>query len=431
VSRTVLALERAGEVRPERFDEELLEASRSRLPAPPEARDLWSSVAIGGAFLAVALAMAVFISWPDQASLPTIAAAVLAYAFASRIEFEIGTGSAVPTQMLFVPMLFAVPAPLVPLCVAGGYLVGATVDYFVTRRAHPLRAFVLLSCSWYSVGPSLVFVLGGASEPSWGDWPLYIAALVSQFGFDLMSSAAREWFAFRNPVKQLLPYFGWVYAVDALLTPVGYLAAMASVGMPLAFLLTIPLVGLLALLARDRQARIDKALELDRAYRGAQLQARWDPLTGLGNRLAWEEALQQAQLRWETSREPASVIMLDMDGLKEANDTRGHDFGDELLRVFAALVHANVRNSDIVARIGGDEFGVLIRGSDHDLCKDTAARLSAVIGAHPGIDEFEISAALGYASCPPADTVAAAMREADGWMYERKPGGRSREHRAV
>lgn len=427
----MLAFERAGEVRPERFDEELLEASRSRLPDQPGARDLWNSVAIGGAFLAVALAMAVFISWPSHASLPVIAALVVAYAFASRIEFEIGTGSAVPTQMLFIPMLFAAPPPLVPLCVAGGYLLGATVDYFVTRRAHPLRAFVLLSSSWYSVGPSLVFVLGNASEPSGADWPLYVMALASQFGFDLLSSAAREWFAFRNPVKQLLPYFLWVYLVDSLLTPVGYLAALAGDGESFAFALTIPLVGLLALLARDRQARIDKALELDRAYRGAQLQARWDPLTGLGNRLAWEEALQQAQLRWETSREPTSVIMLDMDGLKEANDTRGHDFGDELLRVFAGLVHANVRSSDIVARMGGDEFGVLLRGSDQDLCKETAARLSAVISAHPGIDGSEISAALGYASCPPADTVAAAMREADARMYERKPGGRSREHRAV
>jgi diguanylate cyclase (GGDEF)-like protein len=402
-----------------RPDEDLLEASRTRVGAPLDLRDRWTSSVLGGAFLATALTMAVVLPWREPASLPAVAMFILGYAVVSRVEFEVGTGSAVPTELLFVPMLFALPTPIVPLCVASGYLLGASTDY-ATGRVHPQRFLVLLCSCWYAVGPVLALSLARAGPPSLADWPIYLAALAAQFGLDLASSAAREWFAFGNSPRSLLPFFAWVYAVDTLLAPIGLVASFAGAQMGFAFLLVLPLVGLLALLAHDRRARIDRGLAFSRAYQGASQQARSDPLTGLGNRLAWEEALSLADLRRTTSSESASVIIIDVNHLKLANDTRGHEFGDDLLRAIAGIVRASVRGGDIVVRIGGDEFGILMLGSDQQACLKGVARLGKALDRHPGLDNFKLSAAIGHATCPPAASAAEAARSADIHMYQRK-----------
>jgi diguanylate cyclase (GGDEF)-like protein len=382
-------------------------------------RDRWTSSVLGGAFLATALTMAIVLPWREPVSLPAVAIFILGYAAVSRVEFEVGPGSAVPTELLFVPMLFALPTPIGPLCVASGYLLGASTDY-ATGRAHPQRALVLLCSCWYAVGPALVLSLAHAGPPSPAGWPIYLAALAAQFALDLLSSAAREWFAFRNPPRSLLSFFAWVYAVDTLLAPIGLLASLAAAQIEFAFLLVLPLVGLLALLAHDRRARIDRGLAFSRAYKGASQQARSDPLTGLGNRLAWQEALSLADLRRTTSSEPASVVILDVNHLKVANDTRGHEFGDQLLRAIARIVRASVREGDVVVRIGGDEFGILMLGSDEQACLKSVARLGKALDRHPGVDNFKLSAAIGHATCPPAASVAEAVRSADIHMYEQK-----------
>ena len=407
-------------------DEELVAASRSRLGEPLASRDWWTSITLATLFVVTAAIMAAWLPSRTSSSIPVAVLLVLGFAVASRVEFEIGSGSAVPTQLLFVPMLFALPAPAVPLCVACGYLLGAATDY-VAGRVHVQRALVLLSSSWYSVGPALVFTVAGAQAPHWSDWPVYAIALAAQFAFDLCSSSAREWLAFRTSPKSLLPFFVWVYAVDSLLAPLGLLAASAAT-IDFAFLLVFPLIGLLALLARDRKQRIDRALVFSVAYHGASHEARKDPLTGLGNRLAWEEALSLADIGRSASAEPASVIILDIDRLKLANDTRGHGFGDDMLRAFAALVRPYVRNGDVVARFGGDEFGILMLGSGKEACAQTVARLATAIEKHPSLHGFSLSAAIGHATCPPAESILDAVREADSVMYASKFYAREEAH---
>jgi diguanylate cyclase (GGDEF)-like protein len=396
-------------------DEDLVAASRLRITEPLAGRDWWTTTTLGVLFVATAVIMAVGLPWRTSSSIPVTVLLVLGLAVASRVEFEVGPGSAVPTQLLFVPMLFALPAPAVPLCVACGYLIGAVTDY-AAGRIHIRRTLVLLSSSWYSVGPALVFAVAGVQAPRWSDWPVYAIALAAQFALDLGSSSAREWFAFGTSPKSLLPYFAWVYVVDSLLAPIGLLAASAASNIEFGFLLVLPLIGLLALLARDRQARIDRALVFSRAYHGASHEARRDPLTGLGNRLAWQEALELADVG-RSAAEPVSVIVLDIDNLKLANDTRGHEFGDEMLRAFAAMVRPYVRNGDVVARFGGDEFGVLMLGSGEEACAQTVARLARAIQKHPSLHGFALSAAIGHATCPPAESVPDAVREADSHMY--------------
>lgn len=159
--------------------------------------------------------------------------------------------------------------------------------------------------------------------------------------------------------------------------------------------------------------------ELDRAGRDARI----DPLTGLHNRRAWDEAVAR-----RSGDEPTGVIMLDVDGLKSANDRRGHHFGDEVLRAIAGVLRVNVREDDFIARLGGDEVAVLLPYADEESCREVAGRLDAALRHHTGLGGFQLAASMGWAASPPAPTVAKAESLADERMYARKRlrgGGRS------
>jgi diguanylate cyclase (GGDEF)-like protein len=114
------------------------------------------------------------------------------------------------------------------------------------------------------------------------------------------------------------------------------------------------------------------------------------------------------------------VVVIDLDGLKLANDTRGHDLGDRLLRSLAAVVRGCVRAQDVVARLGGDEIGVLMTATDEERCREVAARIANAISEHPGVDGFPLSAAVGHATRAAAADVTDAVRSADMRMYLHK-----------
>jgi diguanylate cyclase (GGDEF)-like protein len=348
-----------------------------------------------------------------------VALLVLALALVSRVEFELATGSLVPTQLVLVPMLLLLPAPVVPLCVAASYSLAGLADWIRGRR-HPQRLAVLLASCWHSVPPALLIALWATPSPAWNQTPLYLAALAAQFACDFTASAGREWIAFRISPRKLLPFFGWIYAVDALLAPIGLLAAFATATMRYAFLLTLAPVCLLALLAHERRSRIRRAQRFQNAYDGAYLDARRDALTGLANRLAWEEAVARAQSACDRTATPASVILLDVNWLKQANDSRGHAFGDEVLRRVAALVRANVREQDLVARIGGDELAVLLANADAARCADAVERLRQAFASAPPVEGFRLSVSLGSATAAGGDTLASAQRRADAELYAEK-----------
>jgi putative nucleotidyltransferase with HDIG domain len=190
-----------------------------------------------------------------------------AYAVASQVEFEVGAGVGVATELLLVPMLFLLPVSSVPLAVAAGLVLGE----LPTHRSHGnhlQRIAILPGNAWHAVGPVLVFLAAGEPDPSWSDWPLYCAALAAQAVIDYASSAGREWIAFGIRPRSHLRYMGWVFAVDAALAPIGLAVAFEAVDAPYVVLLALPLIGLLALFARQRRIGIDRALELSHAYRG-------------------------------------------------------------------------------------------------------------------------------------------------------------------
>jgi HD-GYP domain-containing protein (c-di-GMP phosphodiesterase class II) len=186
-----------------------------------------------------------------------------------RLEFEVGSAFTVPTQLVFVPMLFVLPPAIAPLAVASAHVL-ARLPAILARRSHPQRALSVLGNAWFSVGPALVFSLAHLGPPSLGDWPFYLLALAAQFAGDLGSFLLRVWLG-RGSLRSQLRVPREVWLVDLLLSPVGLLAAYATVLQPRAYLLALPLVALLAFFARERRDRIDNAIELSAAYRGTAL----------------------------------------------------------------------------------------------------------------------------------------------------------------
>ena len=263
---TSMASDRAAE----RAD--LVEVSRERVRrgfvGPERAATIVGSLA----FLAAALSLALTVD--SQRAFSATAAFVLvgSYALASRVEFEIGTGSAIPTQLIFVPMLFLLPAPLVPLLVALGLVLGLLPDV-LRRRANPQQLLVQLHNSLHALGAALVLIFAGEPSPSLARWPLSVLllALLAQFGFDFVGAALRSRIAFGRRLSELPAVLAPVYLVDLVLAPLGLAIAIVAADRSIAVLLEMPLVGLLAYFARERQRQIDGALELSHAYRGTAL----------------------------------------------------------------------------------------------------------------------------------------------------------------
>ncbi|GAA1542934.1 hypothetical protein GCM10009827_073190 [Dactylosporangium maewongense] len=148
-----------------------------------------------------------------------------------------------------------------------------------------------------------------------------------------------------------------------------------------------------------------------------------DSLTGLPNRALFArraaDALRDAQDRGAGT----SVLMLDLDRFKEVNDTLGHHYGDELLRQVAARTSATVRSGDLVARLSGDEFAILLpQAAAHDAAR-LATRLQSELHRSFVLDDVtvDIEASIGVAAAPEhATTVEAALRCADIAMYSAK-----------
>jgi HD-GYP domain-containing protein (c-di-GMP phosphodiesterase class II) len=250
--------------------EGLLEDCRARRGSRLARRELWANVFPGLGFLFVAALVASFAESARDPSPFLVLGLVGAYALAYRIEFEIGSGMAVPTQIFFVPMLFVLPLGLVPLAVAAGIML-ANVAEILEGRIQAERVFVRLGNAFYSLGPVLVLAGFGEAAPTLVDWPIYVVALGAQFAFEFASAATHERIALGIPPRLLVRYMSITWAVDASLAPIGLLAAMAAVDQPAALLLVLPLGGLLRTFARERRARVDHALELSHAYRGTAL----------------------------------------------------------------------------------------------------------------------------------------------------------------
>ncbi len=151
------------------------------------------------------------------------------------------------------------------------------------------------------------------------------------------------------------------------------------------------------------------------------LEARTDPLTGLGNRITWDDTLDLEQARWERYPRPLVLLSIDLDDLKVTNDAFGHAVGDELLVAAADILRRSLRGGDVVVRIGGDEFAALLSEADataaaavrrrvEDACRDWRGSRTAA----------RVSLSLGWAVPVIGESLREAFRRADAAMYADK-----------
>jgi diguanylate cyclase len=157
-----------------------------------------------------------------------------------------------------------------------------------------------------------------------------------------------------------------------------------------------------------------RASQVVRRAERAEIEAHVDPLTQLGNRLAWSKGLVEEEARCRRYGRSACVIAVDLDGLKRVNDTAGHDAGDGLLRTAALVLRRVSRMCDQVARVGGDEFAVLGVEASEIEARAMLDRLATAF-ARAGVE-----ASLGMAVREGHTTLEETWKAADAAMYRHK-----------
>ncbi len=164
--------------------------------------------------------------------------------------------------------------------------------------------------------------------------------------------------------------------------------------------------------------------EATRRTERAQADALVDPLTGLHNRRAWDQLLATEDQRCSRHGYDAVIFVIDLDGLKAVNDRFGHEKGDELIKNAANALERCVRRTDVVARVGGDEFSILAVKCD----ANAAARIREHIEST--MMRANAPATVGFSVRSEAGDLFEAWRQADGAMYHRKRGNPRRGQRA-
>jgi diguanylate cyclase (GGDEF)-like protein len=172
------------------------------------------------------------------------------------------------------------------------------------------------------------------------------------------------------------------------------------------------------------------ALENARLHQLVERQALVDGLTGVANRRRCEEALHSEVVRAERLGTPLALVLADLDDFKSVNDLHGHAAGDEVLRVFADILHETVRESDVAGRWGGEEFMLLLPGADGPGAVQLADRVRVALARRTvaGAEgrPFRVTCSFGVARHRPGFDADALFAAADRALYGAKRGGKDR-----
>jgi diguanylate cyclase (GGDEF)-like protein len=325
-------------------------------------------------------------------------------------------------------------APMQPMLLWATVSVLGMLAFFVAVRSGanlrssepsltmPQILFALASCA---VGYMLVGRARGAVFP--------ILMLVLMFGLFVLRPNQVRWASLAG-----VGMIGSAMAVMARREPAVYEPAIEAAHFAMMAVM-LPAVGLLAgQLSRMRERLREQKLELAEALTRIQDLATRDDLTGLANRRHMGTMLEQEHTRCARSGQPFCVAVLDIDHFKRVNDVHGHAVGDAVLRWFAAAGRAELRDADLLARWGGEEFLVLLPDTPLLLARLCIERLRAAVATTPielpgfgqgtpaGVLRLSITVSGGLAEYWPQESVGELVARADRALYDAKDQGRDR-----
>lgn len=161
-----------------------------------------------------------------------------------------------------------------------------------------------------------------------------------------------------------------------------------------------------------------------------QQQALKDYLTGLGNRASFDEQIDIAIQRCQRGHAGISLLLLDLDNFKFANDTFGHTEGDNVLQTFAKIITHSVRRTDSAFRFGGDEFAVILDTDNPDIALKVQQRVEAMVAHSTVMNKTSVSCSVGFAHWQQGDTSKQLFMRADQALYQNKSNSKRQLKRA-
>jgi diguanylate cyclase (GGDEF)-like protein len=225
--------------------------------------------------------------------------------------------------------------------------------------------------------------------------------------------------------QRLIDKSGWNLLVAS---PVEGIFASRVLGIALTLLATI--MVLIYVIARERavhdHVQRDRRLELEELARDLDFKATTDPLTGLSNRLKFDQALSAEIRRARRFDVVLSLVIFDVDHFKQINDAYGHQTGDQVLIKLSTFVAQRMRETDLLARWGGEEFVVLLPLSDASMAERFAEILRAAIASLPFDHGKPVTCSFGVAELDVGESAERLVARADEALYRAKLNGRNR-----
>ncbi|BAR99839.1 sensor domain-containing diguanylate cyclase [Blastochloris viridis] len=212
-----------------------------------------------------------------------------------------------------------------------------------------------------------------------------------------------------------------------ILKPTRELFANRVFGIVVTLLITI--IVLIYLFSRERwirdEVQLDRRLKLQQLANDLRFQATTDTLTGLSNRLKFNEALAYETSMSNRYKMPLSLVMFDIDRFKAINDTYGHQIGDKILIQMSRFILSNIRSVDLLARWGGEEFIILMPGSDGHMAYQAAEKLRDAIDREAFDEAGTVTCSFGVTQYVIGESADAFITRADNALYRAKVDGRN------
>ena len=265
-----------------------------------------------------------------------------------------------------------------------------------------INALIMFSSaiiSVYVIGTGCEIWRGRVQEPLLSRWPLAVTLFVHGAVY-----ALRVWLVFAFPVAPGATFHSAAW--------------FSIIGLESLLFLIVASFMILAM-AKERSELVHKT------------NAMLDPLTNIPNRRAFLDAAMRRMRQRSRNPEPVTALLFDLDHFKSINDRFGHPIGDEVLRVFTAKASAEFRSTDLMGRLGGEEFGALLFGATEGTAVATAERIrralmvaTAEVGDHHVDATVSVGIAVAQADIP--ENVAELFARADNALYRAKERGRNR-----